>query len=71
MTGTESTTERRPNVGTTWVEARTGRITVPAKRYTARIGRETLMRKDGHPRTFKTKKAAMTAAQRHVDATPN
>ncbi|AUQ93832.1 hypothetical protein PhaeoP66_04644 (plasmid) [Phaeobacter inhibens] len=58
----------RVNVGTTMVGARVGRITVPATRYTACIGRETLMRKDGKPRTFQTREAAQRAAQRHIDA---
>lgn len=57
----------RANVGTTTVDARVGRIIVESNRYTARIGRETLMRKDGRPRTFLTREAAMRAAERYLE----
>jgi len=58
----------RPAVGTTTVSARVGRIILPATRYTARIGGETLMRKDGRPRTFLTRERAMRAAQLHLES---
>lgn len=68
----DSTTETgRASVGTTTVDARVGRILVDATRYTARIGRETLMRKDGKPRTFLTREAALRAAQRRLETQSN
>jgi hypothetical protein len=63
-------TRKIANVGTTQVDARTGRFTVSATRYTARVGRETLMQKDGKPRAFMTRDAALKAAQNHLDALP-
>lgn len=55
----------RANTGT--VDILVDRCGRPATRYTARVGRETLMRKDGHPRRFNTRVAALRAAQAELD----
>jgi len=71
MQAQQNPPKKRATVGTMTVEVRVGRFTVPATRYTARIGRDALMRKDGKPRTFLTYESAMRAAQRHIDDQSN
>ncbi len=56
----------RANTGT--VDILVDRCRRPATRYTARVGRETLMRKDGQPRRFTTREAALRAAQAEIDS---
>lgn len=56
----------RANTGT--VDIFVDRCRRPATRYTAKIGRETLMRKDGQPRRFITRAAALRAAQAELEA---
>lgn len=58
----------RISTGTTLVyEKGRGGTKWPTDRHTAEVDGETLLRKDGHPRRFTTKEAALKAARAEVE----
>jgi hypothetical protein len=61
-------TSARISTGTTLVYQKGwGGAKWPTERHTAKVNGETLFRKDGHPRTFETAKAARVAAQKFIE----
>ena len=59
-----------PKISTGWTlvyEKGQGGTKWPSERHTAIVNGETLLRNDGHPRRFQTKRAARAAALKFVE----